>query len=262
MLDVLLVCTLSTLKVFGVLLAAYVFYWRVYDYILGWRFYSRQGQDVALITPGFLPLLGNLVQVVQSMIKSKREGDNYFVMKNVFDRCLPVESKATSIFFITNGAGLGISDPAVVADLYTTKNKYFDKHPLIKDLSHCLTGDSILFAETSTDWRDTRKALSPAFYKGKLEGLTEIAKGAIKATIARFEKLLEQTKDGTTAEVDIMEEINAMTARILLICAFGVDFSDEPIDYWFNGRLEKRSVGFSLTHTFGDLLARLGSPHV
>ena len=246
MLGILFACTLAMLKVLGVLLAAYVFYWRVFDYILGWRFYSRQGKDVVRITPGFLPLLGNLIQVVQSMIKSKHEGDNYFVMKHVFDRCLPEETKATSIFFITNGAGLAISDPAVVADLYTTKNKYFDKHPLIKDLSHCLTGESILFAETSIDWKDTRKALSPAFYKGKLEGLTEMAKVAVKTTVARFEKLLEQSKDGTTAEVDIMQEINAMTTRILLICAFGVDFGDEPIDFWFNGRLEKRTVGFSL----------------
>ena len=40
-----------------------------------------------------------------------------------------------------------------------------------------------------------------------------------------------------------MHEINTMTTRILLVCAFGVDHADEEIDYWVNGRPEKRSVG-------------------
>ena len=120
------------------------------------------------------------------MLKSRREGDNYFVMKHVFDSAQAEDSLATSIFFITNGAGLAISDPAVVQELYVQKNKYFDKHPLIKNVSYVLTGESILFAETTADWKDTRKAISPAFYKGKLEGLTEIAKSAITTTVARF----------------------------------------------------------------------------
>ena len=44
-----------------------------------------------------------------------------------------------------------------------------------------------------------------------------------------------------------MEEMNTMTTRILLVCAFGVDHADEQIDYWVDGRLEKRSVGHSLS---------------
>lgn len=103
------------------------------------------------LVPGHLPVLGNVIQVIQSALKSYREGDNYFIMKHVFDSTVPEssETKASVIFFITQGAGLAISDPAVVQELYTTKNKYFDKHPLIKDLTYCLTGESILFAETT-----------------------------------------------------------------------------------------------------------------
>ena len=80
-----------------------------------------------------------------------------------------------------------ISDPSVLQELYVQKNKYFDKHPLTKNVSYVLTGESILFAETTSDWRDTRKAISPAFYKGKLEGLTEIAKSAINTTILHLD---------------------------------------------------------------------------
>lgn len=73
-----------------------------------------------------------------------------------------------------------MQDAAVVEAMYTTKNKYFDKHPLVKDLTHCLLGDSILFAETTQDWKKSRKAMSPAFYKGKLVQLVEIAKLSVE----------------------------------------------------------------------------------
>ena len=53
-----------------------------------------------------------------------------------------------------------------------------------------------------------------------------------------------------------------MTARILLICAFGVDINDKEVDFWVNGKLEKRTVGVSLCETFNDLVKRIGSPHV
>jgi len=111
-------------------------------------------------------------------------------MQHMFDATLPIDKMTTIIFFVTNGAGLSIQDPNVVGELYTTKNKYFDKHPLVKEVSLCLTGESILFAETTKDWKDSRKAMSPAFYKGKLENLVEIAKTAVKTTIGCFENII------------------------------------------------------------------------
>ena len=143
-------------------------------------------------------------------------------MQHAFDSTLPIEKNTTIILFITNGAALSIQDPNVVGELYTTKNKYFDKHPLVKDVSLCLTGESILFAETNKDWKDSRKAMSPAFYKGKLENLVEIAKTAVKTTVGCFENIIA-TKHG---EANIMQEVNRMTTRILLVCAFGIDISD------------------------------------
>ena len=83
-----------------------------------------------------------------------------------------------------------------------------------------------MFAETTQDWKDTRKALSPAFYKGKLENLTEIAKTAITVTVDGHKKLISESK-GEWAEVNVMKEVNTMTSRILLVCAFGVDIADE-----------------------------------
>ena len=53
-----------------------------------------------------------------------------------------------------------------------------------------------------------------------------------------------------------------MTTRILLVCAFGVDIADHEVDYWNNGKLEKRTVGYSLENTFINLISRIIAPHV
>jgi cytochrome P450 len=76
-----------------------------------------------------------------------------------------------------------IHDPRVVEALYTTKNKFFSKHPFLKDLYNVLLGDSILFAETTPEWRESRKVISPAFYKGKLENLVLIARDTMRTTV-------------------------------------------------------------------------------
>ena len=53
----------------------------------------------------------------------------------------------------TSGASLLIADPKTVEAMYTSKNKYFSKHPLLQELTDCLLGKSILFAETSPEWK-------------------------------------------------------------------------------------------------------------
>ena len=61
--------------------------------------------------------------------------------------------KPVILCYFTSGASLVISDPSVVEAMYTSKNKYFSKHPLVKDLTFYLMGNSILFAETSPAWK-------------------------------------------------------------------------------------------------------------
>ena len=84
---------------------------------------------------------------------------------------------------VANEIWLVISDPLIVEAMYTTKNKFFNKSPMMRELLFCLTGDSILFSETSAEWRARRKTLSPAFYKGKLIQMVEIARESVRFTL-------------------------------------------------------------------------------
>ena len=210
-------------------LCGYVFYWRVWEYYRACRFYGAQGEKVCFISPYTFPVVGSSYLVLWSAWKSWSDGDNYFLLKHFFDLLVNQNCK-TGVGFISTEPGLGIGDVKVVEAMYTTKNKYFDKHPIIGDLAFSLTGDSILFANTNPDWRQSRKAMSPAFYKGKLESMVEIGKQAVVTTVKRFEQIAE--KGNPKAEIDIMEEIGMMTARILLVCALGVDCAEEPVDFW------------------------------
>ena len=257
-----LICglVLTVLKAIGLALAAYIFYWRVWDYTRAERFYRAQGKDVCQVQEYYLPVLGNSIMMAWSAYKSYKEGDNYFFMHHYFEYMTKTRKARSFAGFVTNQPGLCISDVKVVEAMYTTKNKYFDKHPLTKDLSQCLTGDSILFAPTSENWRSSRKAISPAFYKGKLEKLVEIAKEAIDKTMANLKSLI--TSDDQRAEIDVMKEVGLMNSRIFLLCALGVDCAEELVDFWEGGVQRQITLSKSLRQTFANLISRMASPHI
>ena len=87
--------------------------------------------------------------------------------------------------------------------MYTSKNSFFSKHPLVKDLQECLIGDSILFAETSLEWKEARKKISPAFYKGKLVSLIELARQSVKQYVSKLHDKIDKSREGS-AEIDLI----------------------------------------------------------
>jgi cytochrome P450 len=63
---------------------------------------------------------------------------------------------------------LFINDPEIVQEMYTTQNKYFDKHPYIKNLFAPLMGEGLIFDRSNERWAKKRKALSITFYKDRM----------------------------------------------------------------------------------------------
>jgi hypothetical protein len=58
--------------------------------------------------------------------------------------------------FRFNEGILTICDPECVEELYTTKNRFLEKHEKSKDLSYDLTRESILFSKTNKFWHQRR----------------------------------------------------------------------------------------------------------
>jgi cytochrome P450 len=140
----------------------------------------------------------------------------------------------------------------------TTHNVSFDKHPLVLNLIVRLLGGGILFSQTDAVWRKRRSAIAPAFYKGKLVNLVELAKSRVQETHKRWKQLCA---NGRT-RINFMEEVSMMHVKILLQCAFGIDISDNLIDYEHDGKTEKKSVAYVLRTVFHDCINRMADPHI
>jgi cytochrome P450 len=117
--------------------------------------------------------------------------------------------------------------------LYTTHNVHFDKHPQVQLVTLNLLGKSILFDESSDSWRQRRKAMSPAFYKGKLAGLVSIARSEVDDKVERFKKLYEQ--NGGPVKINMIAEISTLMTRILISCTVGSEVNEMKVDYWESG---------------------------
>lgn len=183
------------------------------------------------------------------------ECGNRFVMSHVAmqDRDIYYDAKNVMVGWPYWESYILVSCPKVVEALYTVNNKYLSKHDLTRNIFMPLFGKSIAFAETSPEWAKRRKALSPAFYKGKLIKMLEI----VKDTVRVFEKkLLDMTKDGQTAKIDIIREVSDLNASIMLSCGYGYDISGEVMDYHIDGRIEKRETAYVLKNTILGMVQR------
>ena len=89
--------------------------------------------------------------------------------------------------------------------------------------------------------------------------MVDLAKTSMRRTLASFKKLASA---GPRTTIDLVAETSMMTIRILLICALGEDLSEHELDYWHDGRLEKRNVAEVLRETFHGLITRMGAPHI
>jgi cytochrome P450 len=106
----------------------------------------------------------------------------------------------TTVLFPSYTPMLVICDVEVMEALYTTHNAHFDKHPLAQNLTLNLTGKSILFDESTPSWKARRKAMAPAFYKGKLQGMFDTAKRAVRSYVVHLDSICNEG----TATVDII----------------------------------------------------------
>ena len=101
--------------------------------------------------------------------------------------------------------------------------------------------------------------LTPAFYKGKLVQLVEIARESVRHSREQLKAKIEKS-DAESVRINLITEFSDVFIRILLMCALGEDVSTQEIDYWENSKCTKRSVSFVLRETFAKLIERMALP--
>ena len=121
-----------------------------------------------------------------------------------------------------------------------------------------LIGNSILLAENGENWRARRNAITPAFYRGKLSKMIDLAKEAMEGSL---QKWLNLTAQGQT-EIDLINEVSLIYMRVLLKTAIGESLEDVKVDYWEDGKVRQMELPFALRETYSNLLERVSLPHV
>ena len=231
----------------------YLLYAKVFLLYRNYHFFKRQSTKVVSAYPP-LPFVAHVPMLLWFWrAKNSHPFDNFVEFSlgdKRFGKCVPV--------FVNERTQVAIHDVKVVEQLYTTHNRYFDKHPDVQKVTWRLTGSSILFDASDEGWAQRRKTMSPAFYKGKLQGLVNIAKGVVSTYCDRFEALTARAP----ATVNMMSEISNLSVSILLSCVVGEDISKVKVNFWQRGRLVKKDLSFCLRETFTQMVDRLAMPHI
>ena len=141
---------------------------------------------------------------------------------------------------------LVVNDPQMVQDIFTTKNKSYDKMSRTQLLFGDLMGNTFLFSPGDAIWKAKRKAVAHAFFKDKIVHMTEILKGKITE---QSEKWLDEIRSSPAQSTEIAT--NAffdVFCRNIVHVSFGEDICDSTIEIMLpdpvEGKVAPRKLSF------------------
>jgi cytochrome P450 len=212
---------------FFFLLAAIVYYFVsriVVQYYKYW-FYYKQGIHMVR---GCMPLVGNIPRFLKTIKKynTNERPMNHIIAEDCGDKIPKIFTE-----FVADNPTIWVNDPNLLSDIYVTKNKYFDRHPMVHDTFKLMSKGSILFSRNNEEWAKRRKTLSTAFYKDKLMKMAELSKGVVASEVKRWHEQFSETGQ----PLDIVSELTVIQNNIILSCAFGQDLSYLKVHMKVNG---------------------------
>ena len=136
-----------------ILIAAYLFYtriWLVYSKI---HYYKKQGVP---FHSGIYPIFGSYLGFMKYRVKEgeaqKGHPINEFLEDVYFKDKKETPAPIVGLVFGTT-VGLCVNSPELSQEIYLNKNKYFDKHIKSAEMYGRMVGDSILFAKSDLLWQ-------------------------------------------------------------------------------------------------------------
>ena len=172
------------LKSIVFLLFVEIFVIRLGMWAYNYWYYRRQG--VPFVNPQY-PILGNYI------------GFSYFLRNDAIYNHVPFQPLVQQTFdkngkppsvlgvMMQSQAILILNSPEPLNDMYLTKNKYFEKHPVARFMFKDFFGESLVFIDGGEVWQKRRKTMSAAFYKDKLVKMTEVVREVVNIKIQEME---------------------------------------------------------------------------
>ena len=121
-----------------------------------------------------------------------------------------------------------IQDPDLISEMWSTKAKFFTKHPIAERIFKPMLFKHFVFYPTNEAWRTERKALSQMFYKEKLRIMIGVVK---QHTELQYRKWIAEIEKNGEHRIDISEEFERINAHALNHICFGVDNNDDKFDF-------------------------------
>jgi len=147
---------------------AYLTY-KVGDLYYRYWYYKKQGIP-CLGTP--IPLFGSMIYIMR-LLKNRDDSSPHPMVsafRTHYNGCPP----SIHCDFRNCKGAVTFSDPALVNEIFVTKNKYFEKHPLSRTRVANMVGNTLILTEGNEQWAQRRKSMSVAFYKEKLNGMLRL----------------------------------------------------------------------------------------
>lgn len=141
--------------------------------------------------PKMFPLLGHVPQMALMLLKKDSEEAPLLRVLDSFS--YDKKKPPITCVYLAFTPTLIINDHLILNELYMAKNKYFDKHDLVKEVMKRLMGESILLARSTEQWSKKRKTLSPAFYKEKLAKMVDITKSIVNTSVEQIREKYAKT---------------------------------------------------------------------
>jgi len=232
----------------------YILYHRLYKpYCAWWHYYSQKAHVKHVGFP--LPFIGNLVQIVRGY-----NNENKHPFNKILENAKTAEGYTkTSMIFAFRDPWLVLNDVKIAEQLFTTYNQHFDKYPMVQIVTNQFLGNSLLFGSNSKEHKFKRKAMSPAFYRGKLQDLIATTRRhVLDVTIPNLRSKCEKGP----VEVDIINEVTTMITSIIFKCTMGLDVTEHSIQFWENGKARKTHFSYAVRECFTRAIDRLLTFHV
>ena len=122
-----------------------------------------------------------------------------------------------------------ISDPEVVRDFMTSKNKCIDKDGMLNYIFREYAQDALIFSFTDEVWERKRKGCTHAFYKDRLNMMVDSFHEAILTSFNEWMSEMETNPD-KMATIDLSEAFEIMFSRNIVKAFYGEDISEVLIE--------------------------------
>lgn len=141
----------------------------------------------------------------------------------------------------------------MLRDIFVTQNSVLEKNEFVYNLMYDLLGDSFVMTKSDDVWKLKRNICAHAFYKDKLEGMTEVMRNV---TLDKIEQLKQLVPDRTDySAVNLSKELSDLYTRIIITICFGEDLSDTLHNYIHeDGTQTSLSLQFALRGIFLRLI--------